>query len=38
MASSLSKLVNNLSEVIHRIKRKYGNDDNKCETYGIKYK
>ena len=38
MASSLSNLVNNLSEVIHRIKRKYGNDDNKCETCGIKYK
>ena len=38
MASSLSKLVNNLSEVIHRIKRKYGNDDSKCETHGIKYK
>ena len=38
MASSLSNLANNLSEVIHRIKRKYGNDDNKCETCGIKYK
>ena len=38
MASSLSKLVNNLSEGIHRIKCKYGNDDRKCETCGIKYK
>ena len=27
MASSLSNLVNNLSEGIHRIKCKYGHDD-----------
>ena len=27
MASSLSNLVNNLSEEIHRIKCKYGHDD-----------
>ena len=38
MASSLSNLVNNLSEGIHRIKCKYGHDDKKCETGGIKYK
>ena len=38
MASSLSNLVNNLSEGIHRIKCKYGHDDKKCETFKIKYK
>ena len=38
MASSLSNLVNNLSEGIHRIKSKYGHDDKKCETCRIKYK
>ena len=38
MASSLSNLVNNLSEEIHRIKCKYGHDDKKCEICGIKYK
>ena len=31
MASSLSNLVNNLSEEIHRIKCKYEHDDKKCE-------
>ena len=36
--SSLSNLVNNLSEGIHRIKCKYGHDDKKCETCRIKYK
>ena len=35
---SLSNLVNNLSERIHRIKCKYGHNDKKCETSGIKYK
>ena len=35
MASSLSIIVNNLSERIHRIKFKYGRDDKKCETCGI---
>ena len=30
MASSLSNLVNNLSEGIHRIKCKYRHDDKKC--------
>ena len=38
MASSLSNLVNNLSEGIYKIKCKYGHDDKKCETSGIKYK
>ena len=36
MASSLSKLFNNLSERIH--KGKYVHDDKKCETCGIKHK
>ena len=38
MASSLSNLVNNLFDGIHEIKCKYGQDDKKCETCGIKYK
>ena len=38
MASSLSNLVNNLSEGIHRIKCKFGHNDKKCETCRIKYK
>ena len=38
MPSSLSTLVNNLSEGLHRIKCKLGHDDKKCETYGIKYR
>ena len=37
MASSLSILVNNLSEGIHGIKCKCGHDDKKCETCGIRY-
>ena len=37
MTSSLSNLVNNLSEVLHRIKCKLVYDDKKCETCGIKY-
>ena len=32
MANSLSNLVNNLSERIHRIKYKFGHDDKNCET------
>ena len=36
MASLLSNLVNNLSEGIHRVK--FGHDDKKCNTFGIKYK
>ena len=31
MANSLSNLINNLSEVIHRIKCKCRHDDKKCE-------
>ena len=38
MASSLWNLVNNLSEGIHIIKCKYGNDDKNGETCRIKYK
>ena len=38
MASSLSNLSNNPSEGIHRIKCKFGHDDKKCETCGMKYK
>ena len=32
MTSLLSNLANNLSEGVHRIKYKYGDDDKKCET------
>ena len=38
MASSLSNLVKNLSEVIHRTKCKFRHDDKKCETCRIKHK
>ena len=38
MASSLSKLVNNLSEGIHKIKCKYRHDNKKCESCRITYK
>ena len=38
MANSLSNLLNNLSEGIHRVKLKFGHDDRKCEACGIKYK
>ena len=38
MTSLLSNLVNNLSEGIQRIIYKFGHDDKKCETFGIKYK
>ena len=38
MASSLSNLVDNLSEGIHRIKSKFADYDKKCETCGTKYK
>ena len=38
MANSLSNLVNNLSEGIYEIKCKYGHDDKKRETCGIKCK
>ena len=33
MASSLSSLFNNLSEEIHRVKCKFGQEDKKCETW-----
>ena len=32
MASSLSNLINDLAEEIHRIKCKYRHDNKKCET------
>ena len=35
--SSLSNLVNNLSEGTHRIKCKFGHDDKKCQACGIKF-
>ena len=38
MAGSLSNLVNNLSEGIHRIKYKFGHNEKKSEACGIKYK
>ena len=37
MTSSLSHLVNNLSQGIHRIKCKFGHGNKKYEAYGIKY-
>ena len=38
MASSVSNLVYNLADWIHKIKCKYGHDDKKkCEICGIKY-
>ena len=37
-ANSLSNLVNNIAEGIHRITCKHGHDDKKCETCGINYK
>ena len=36
MASSLSNLVNNLPEGIHKIKCKHGHYNKKCETCRIK--
>ena len=38
VGSSISNLVNNLSETLHRIKCKLGHNDKKCEACGIKYK
>ena len=38
MATLLSNLVNNLSEGTHTIKCKFGHDDKKFETCGIKYR
>ena len=37
MARSLSNFVNNLVQGIHNIKCKYGHEDKKWETCGIKY-
>ena len=37
-ASSLSNLINNFSEGVHRIKCKYVHNDTNCETSGIKCK
>ena len=36
MASSLSNLVNNLSEGIHKVKCKHGHEDKNYKTCGIK--
>ena len=38
MASSLSNLVNNLAEGIHKIKCKNEHSNRKCKTCGIKHK
>ena len=38
MTSTLSSLVDNLAEGIHRIKCKHEHDNKKCETCGIQYK
>ena len=38
MVSSLSDIVNNFAEGIHKIKCKGGHDNKKCKTYQIKYK
>ena len=38
LADSLSNLVSNLSQGIHKIKFKYEDNDKKCEICKIKYK
>ena len=38
IASSLSNVLNNLSERLHRTECKLRHDNEKCETCGIKYK
>ena len=38
MTSSLSNLVNNLSEGLHRIKCTLGHNGKKCKSCGVKYK
>ena len=38
MAISLSNLVKNFAEGIHKVKCKYEHNDKKCETGGIKKK
>ena len=37
MRSLISNLVNNLSEVIHKVKCEYGHNDKKSETCEITY-
>ena len=37
IANSLSKLLSNLPEGIHRVECKFRHDDKKCKTYEIKY-
>ena len=36
--SSLSNLVDNIAQEIHKVKCKYGHDNKKCEKFGVKYK
>ena len=38
MASTLSNLVNSLADGIHKIKCKYGHDNENCKICRIKYK
>ena len=38
MATSVSNFINNIFEGIHKTKCKYGHDDKKYKTCGIKYK
>ena len=38
MPCSLSNVIHNLDEGIHKIKCKYGHDNKNCETCGIKCK
>ena len=38
MESSISNFVNNITQGVHKIKYKYGHNDKKYETSGIKYK
>ena len=38
MTDSLSNLVNNFAEGVHKIKCKYGENYKKCETCNVKYK
>ena len=38
MANSLSNLIGDHAQGIHKIKREYRHDNKKCETCGIEYK
>ena len=38
MTSSLPNLIDNFSQGIRRNKYKFGHDDKKCDTCGIRYK